>query len=484
MAKYRDNRVYNTRQTIRLFEDRDRKRDIVAEVARTIPWNETWSSSSHSSYTSQLFVISPTVKSITPIPPNAPIKPRKLFSKEGLKPKKLRFTDEEKDEAENEHNSEKSVDLSTMFKWKKEFLKKQGESGRLDHENLNTMLQSMRLELENKENRQYGQEQHERKASSNRSIAKERARNNNNNSSQSSKLNCSPKDKTIASCLIPEVPKTETVEEDLIENKYNCGSLVWAHMHNYPWWPAIVDDCPENLRYYELKESSIIPVKYHVTFFKDDIIQHAWLNPRSIKAFAKYKKGTIMKKNKFYKMNDKKPLEKAYTLAQSAIPLSIFERLQRFSYISRLKNMRESVSQFDEEEDNEILPTPPPKLIAPAHQAGRPAATCAIHGQPILASPKPRETPALPLTSLWPLPLPCQHRQQATRRTAARRHDSPSGVGSSEVSTLDSLDMLPRARFPYEQHRQRSAVVKECGNGAPRWGNFGKVHIPSRMLSE
>ncbi|KAG5334023.1 ZCPW1 protein, partial [Acromyrmex charruanus] len=428
MAKYRDNRVYNTRQTIRLFEDRDRKRDIVAEVARTIPWNETWNSSSHSSYTSQLFVISPTVKSITPVPPNAPIKPRKLFSKEGLKPKKLRFTDEEKDETENEHNSEKSVDLSTMFKWKKEFLKKQGESGRLDHENLNTMLQSMRLELENKENRQYGQEQHERKASNNRSIAKERARNNNNNSSQSSKLNCSPKvlqytdtistdikmskedtllwlqpqrdigifiqccrktckkwrycddfhdpvdvpklwyckmnsNKTIASCLIPEVPKTEAVEEDLIENKYNCGSLVWAHMHNYPWWPAIVDDCPENLRYYELKESSIIPVKYHVTFFKDDIIQHAWLNPRSIKAFAKYKKGTIMKKNKFYKMNDKKPLEKAYTLAQSAIPLSIFERLQRFSYISRLKNMRESVSQFDEEEDNEILPTPPPKRI-------------------------------------------------------------------------------------------------------------------------
>jgi len=62
-------------------------------------------------------------------------------------------------------------------------------------------------------------------------------------------------------------------------------------------------------------------------------------------------------------MNDKKPLEKAYTLAQSAIPLSIFERLQRFSYISRLKNMRESVSQFDEEEDNEIPPTPPLKRI-------------------------------------------------------------------------------------------------------------------------
>jgi len=67
------------------------------------------------------------------------------------------------------------------------------------------------------------------------------------------------------------VPKMEAVEEDLIENKYNCGSLVWAHMHNYLWWPAIVDDCPENLRYYELKESSIIPVsskKYKYIYVK------------------------------------------------------------------------------------------------------------------------------------------------------------------------------------------------------------------------
>lgn len=41
MAKNRDNRnrVDYTRQTIRLFEDRDRKqRDNIAEVARTFPW--------------------------------------------------------------------------------------------------------------------------------------------------------------------------------------------------------------------------------------------------------------------------------------------------------------------------------------------------------------------------------------------------------------------------------------------------------------
>ncbi|KYN06473.1 Zinc finger CW-type PWWP domain protein 1 [Cyphomyrmex costatus] len=292
-----------------------------------------------------------------PVPPNAPIKPKKLFSKEGLKPKRLCFIDEEMDETADENSSEKSVDFFKMFKQKKKSSKQQKESGRLVRNNLNTMLQSMRLE--NKENRQEDvQERYEKKARNNRSVAKERARN--NNSSQSSELKCSPKDKTIASCLIPEVPITEEIEEDLIKNKYNSGSLVWGHVNGCPWWPAIVDDCPETLRFYELKnESSEVPVKYHVTFFKDDI-QHAWLRSNSIKAFTKCRKSIIMKKNRYYNINDKKSLEEAYTLAQSAIPLSILERLQRFSYISRLKNKRESANLSDEE-DNEIFPTPPKK---------------------------------------------------------------------------------------------------------------------------
>lgn len=152
--------------------------------------NEAWDSSLLSTYTSQLFVISPPTRMTTPVPPNAPIKPRKPFSKEGLKPKKLRFTD--KDETKDENCSKKSADVSIkMSKLKAEFSKQQGESkGILERENLSAMLQSIRLELDNKENRRYEQERYERRARNNRSIAKECARNNNNSSS---KLNCSPK---------------------------------------------------------------------------------------------------------------------------------------------------------------------------------------------------------------------------------------------------------------------------------------------------
>lgn len=59
---------------------------------------------------------------------------------------------------------------------------------------------------------------------------------------------------------MPNEPITKEMEEDLIENKYNAGSLVWGRVDGYPWWPAIVDDCPETIRFYELKKPSIIPV--------------------------------------------------------------------------------------------------------------------------------------------------------------------------------------------------------------------------------
>lgn len=59
---------------------------------------------------------------------------------------------------------------------------------------------------------------------------------------------------------MPEVPITKEIEEDLIENKYNAGSLVWGLIDDHTWWPAMVDDCPKTVRFYELKELSIIPV--------------------------------------------------------------------------------------------------------------------------------------------------------------------------------------------------------------------------------
>lgn len=69
-------------------------------------------------------------------------------------------------------------------------------------------------------------------------------------------------DKTIANCNIPEKPIPDDINEDLIENSYNAGSIVWAHIRGYPWWPGIVSDCPMTFQYYKLHKTSLRPVSF------------------------------------------------------------------------------------------------------------------------------------------------------------------------------------------------------------------------------
>lgn len=133
------------------------------------------------------------------MPPNAPVKLRKSFSKVGLKPKKLHFTDKETDEIEDENCSQKSVDYSLkVLDRKATFSKDNGElKEKLNRENLSAMLRNIRLEADDKENKQYENERYERKVRNDRySVIKERAKYG-NNCTQSLKLNCNSKDKFV-----------------------------------------------------------------------------------------------------------------------------------------------------------------------------------------------------------------------------------------------------------------------------------------------
>ncbi|XP_011864319.1 PREDICTED: uncharacterized protein LOC105560114 [Vollenhovia emeryi] len=184
ITKSRDNRNHTRQTTLQLFQDRDRERDIVAEIGPATPRNRAWASSFLPSYTPQLFVTSPIAIRTVPVPPNAPIKPRKSFPKEGLKPKKLHFTD---NETEKENSSQKSTQLS----------KQQDQSNQsYNRDSLSNVLQNLRLELDNKENMRYGLGRHERKMKNNRSVAKERVKNH-YDSSQSSKLNSCEKSEFV-----------------------------------------------------------------------------------------------------------------------------------------------------------------------------------------------------------------------------------------------------------------------------------------------
>ncbi|XP_051163826.1 zinc finger CW-type PWWP domain protein 1-like isoform X2 [Leptopilina boulardi] len=90
-------------------------------------------------------------------------------------------------------------------------------------------------------------------------------------------------DENFASCDIPE----EKTENNLVESKYVPGNIVWAKLTGYPWWPAIIDNCPVKNTFYELGNTSDIPLRYHVTFIEEGEVHRSWMKSAKIKPFNK-----------------------------------------------------------------------------------------------------------------------------------------------------------------------------------------------------
>ncbi|CAG4911700.1 unnamed protein product [Colias eurytheme] len=140
-------------------------------------------------------------------------------------------------------------------------------------------------------------------------------------------------DTKMSDCSIPEIPIHLHDEEDLIHSEYAAGSLVLARLPGWPWWPAMVDDCPDTEQYYWLDGFSDIPTHYNVVFFDTDATR-AWLAPNQLKPYGPNRNilKTSLKKNAY-----KKRLEVSIAQCEDAEKLSLTERLQKYSFINRYK---------------------------------------------------------------------------------------------------------------------------------------------------
>ncbi|GLV35999.1 hypothetical protein CBL_09783 [Carabus blaptoides fortunei] len=141
-------------------------------------------------------------------------------------------------------------------------------------------------------------------------------------------------DTNYNACIIPEKPISIYIEEDLIDNEYTAGSVVWAKLFGFPWWPAMVDDCPDTEQYYWLDGNSDIPMYYHVVFFdyESNEISRSWVAVRELISF----KHQPSLDNKFsLKPGHKSRISCAKEQALEALKLRVKERLQRYSFLAR-----------------------------------------------------------------------------------------------------------------------------------------------------
>ncbi|XP_023653431.2 uncharacterized protein [Paramormyrops kingsleyae] len=133
-------------------------------------------------------------------------------------------------------------------------------------------------------------------------------------------------------------------QDDVVHSSLVPGSLVWAQLQGYPWWPAMTESDPDSKSIFLFNNIDRFPSKYHVTFFGDPVTR-AWMPSCKVKSFETFSETTALKMGKSFK----KKLHEAIRMAKHAQDLSLKSRLSRFGFKSRY-----TVDRDTSKEDNEI----------------------------------------------------------------------------------------------------------------------------------
>ncbi|XP_076321847.1 uncharacterized protein LOC143231121 [Tachypleus tridentatus] len=134
------------------------------------------------------------------------------------------------------------------------------------------------------------------------------------------------------SCSIPEVDYSNL---DFVFTKFTAGSVVWAKIDGYPWWPAMVEDDPDVESFFWTNGFSDVPTAYHVVFL-DEIVTRAWVGKHFIRPFAT-DQGIQEIHRKYCKKKYENQIREAKTRATEALKMTIEERLKSFSFAYRYK---------------------------------------------------------------------------------------------------------------------------------------------------
>nr|CAI5826901.1 unnamed protein product [Callosobruchus analis] len=111
---------------------------------------------------------------------------------------------------------------------------------------------------------------------------------------------------------------------------YDLGTVVWAKIGGYPWWPAMVDDDPDFETHIWVEENFKEPTWYHVTFFDTQVVTRAWVQPDRISAYNM----PIITPNKCQKMFAAR-LKGSIKQAENAIEMSWSSRVAKYGFVVR-----------------------------------------------------------------------------------------------------------------------------------------------------
>ena len=158
-------------------------------------------------------------------------------------------------------------------------------------------------------------------------------------------------DETANKCSIGD---DDNMDDDVefVNINFTCGSLVWARVKGYPWWPAIIDYCPDSEEYYwiEESESKTEPAWYHVVFLEKSV-SRSWVRVEHVQKMStpiqQPNSGGVMKNSM------KSRFKKALEMAHDCIGITLRERLKKYSFASLFKGKWGEYSDISSEDEEE-----------------------------------------------------------------------------------------------------------------------------------
>eukprot|EP00090_Calanus_glacialis_P004476 TRINITY_DN13343_c0_g1_i1.p1 TRINITY_DN13343_c0_g1~~TRINITY_DN13343_c0_g1_i1.p1 ORF type:complete len:1130 (-),score=297.53 TRINITY_DN13343_c0_g1_i1:489-3797(-) len=151
-------------------------------------------------------------------------------------------------------------------------------------------------------------------------------------------------------------------DADTVDVKFTCGSMVWAKMKGFPWWPGMVDYCPDCEEYYWIEEdiSMTEPAWYNVVFFegKGNSVSRAWVKKEDI---MKITLPVQPPKNTIKSAVTRNKLTNAIKMATDAKLMTREERLEKYSFAALFRG--KWGTYVDLESDTEENPAKKKKLI-------------------------------------------------------------------------------------------------------------------------
>ncbi|CAN7987413.1 unnamed protein product, partial [Ixodes pacificus] len=140
------------------------------------------------------------------------------------------------------------------------------------------------------------------------------------------------------SCAAAQQDKSQ---EEFVDSKFFVGSIVWAKLDSYPWWPAMIDDDPDSCLYFcnEDPYDEDRVTHYHVTFL-DKNVTRAWVREDRCMPFRQegHPNHNVCLRQVVKKY--KKAFNDAVERAKLAVKLSLPERIAEYCFINNYPPLR------------------------------------------------------------------------------------------------------------------------------------------------